>query len=106
MSQHYSDTTREDDPHTLPDLEVFQLTALEVAASMEDEVYEFSKRHEFQLCHINDRVRDAMLDAMVEELGIAGGWFYWFCFPGCLPDRAPIGPFSTRKESVDASRNE
>jgi hypothetical protein len=27
-------------------------------------------------------------------------WFYWFCFPGCLPDSDPIGPFATRKEAV------
>ena len=27
------------------------------------------------------------------------GWYYWSCFPGCLPDSDPIGPFAT---SADA----
>ena len=21
------------------------------------------------------------------------GWYYWYCFPGCLPDSDPTGPF-------------
>jgi len=29
-----------------------------------------------------------------------GGWYYWFCFPGCLPDSEPIGPFRTEKRAV------
>lgn len=27
------------------------------------------------------------------------GYYYWSCFPGCLPDSDPIGPFAT---SADA----
>lgn len=27
------------------------------------------------------------------------GWFYWFSFPGCLPDSGPIGPFKTVNEA-------
>jgi hypothetical protein len=23
------------------------------------------------------------------------GWYWWSCFPGCLPDGDPIGPFET-----------
>ena len=26
------------------------------------------------------------------------GWFWWACFPGCLPDGEEIGPFKTWKE--------
>lgn len=22
-------------------------------------------------------------------------WYWWSCFPGCLPDSDPIGPFAT-----------
>lgn len=25
-------------------------------------------------------------------------WFWWACFPGCLPDGDPIGPFETEAE--------
>jgi hypothetical protein len=62
----YSDPEREGLPHSLPDIEVFQ-------------------------------VEDAM-DAEHEELEI--GWYYWFCFPGCLPDSEPIGPFGTVEEAL------
>lgn len=104
--QAYSDPAREDDAYALPDVEVFQLTALEVAANDEDLVYEYSKRHEFRLCHMNGRVREAMLEAIVEEEGIEGGWFWHTCFPGCLPDSCAFGPFKTQAEALaDAQEN-
>lgn len=98
--QAYSDPSRESDPHSLPDIEVFQLTATEAAGQDEDAVYEFSKRHEFRLAHMNSRTREAMLEAMVAELGIKGGWFWWSCFPGCLPDSCANGPFDTKAEAL------
>jgi hypothetical protein len=27
------------------------------------------------------------------------GWFWWPCFPGCIPDSDAIGPFSTSREA-------
>lgn len=86
MSQHYSNPDRESDPHSLPDVEVFELTAREVAERDEDMIHEFMKRREFRLASMNSRDREKMFDAMIEENGIKGGWFYWFCFPGCMPD--------------------
>ena len=26
---------------------------------------------------------------------VGSGWFYWHCFPGCLPEGDPMGPFDT-----------
>ncbi len=106
MTQHYSDPSRESDPYALPNVEVFELTAAEVAATQEDLIYEYMKRHEFRLACMNSRVREAMLNAMVEEEGITGGWFYWFCFPGCMPDSEAIGPYDTRQEAVEAAQDE
>jgi hypothetical protein len=106
MSQHYSNPEREQDEHALPDLEVFQLTATEAAAQCEDLVRDYSKRHEFRLCHMNGKVQEAMLEAMVAEEGITGGWFYWYCLPGCLPDGPAIGPFDSRAEALAAAREE
>ena len=104
--QTYSDPKRASDPYSLPDTEVFQLTATEVAEMDEDLIYEYQKRHEFRLASMNSRVRDAMLDAIVEEEGITGGWFWWTCLPGCLPDSSPFGPFKTRQEAIaDAQEN-
>jgi hypothetical protein len=28
------------------------------------------------------------------------GWYYWACFPGCLPDSEPIGPFESEDEAI------
>jgi hypothetical protein len=100
MSRHYSNPDRADDPHALPDLEIFQLTAEEVAERDEDLIYEYSKRREFRLACINSRDRQRMLDAIVDEEGITGGWFYWYCFPGCMPDSEAIGPFATHAEAL------
>ncbi len=47
-----------------------------------------------------------MFNAMIEENGIEGGWFYWFCFPGCLPDSEAIGPFKTHKEARKAAQDD
>lgn len=35
-----------------------------------------------------------------------GSWFYWFCFPGCLPegDGMPVGPFATEAEAIADAR--
>lgn len=29
------------------------------------------------------------------------GWYYWFCFPGCLPDSEAIGPFDTYGDALE-----
>lgn len=106
MAYEYSDPTRETDAHALPDIEVFELTAHEVAAMDEDTIYEFSKRSEFRLYSMNSRDRERMLDAIVQENGIEGGWFWQACFPGCLPDGEPFGPFKTRKEALADAREQ
>jgi hypothetical protein len=28
------------------------------------------------------------------------GWYWWPCFPGCLPESDPIGPFATEAEAI------
>lgn len=36
-----------------------------------------------------------------------GAGYYWCsCFPGCLPDSDPIGPFSTEAEAIADARDE
>ncbi len=40
--------------------------------------------------------------ALAKSFGTHGGWFWWRCKPGCLPDGPPIGPFAT---SYAAYRN-
>ena len=106
--QAYSNPSRESDQYSLPDVEVFELTAVETAALDEDTVWEYSKRQEYRLAFMNSTVYDCMLGAIVDEQGIQGGWFWQSCFPGCLPDSSAFGPFATREEALaDAqSQNE
>jgi hypothetical protein len=28
------------------------------------------------------------------------GWYWWPCFPGCLPDSDAMGPFKTEDEAL------
>lgn len=102
LSQAYSDPKRADDPHALPDVEVFQLTAGEIAVSgaYDDEIHELIKHGRFRFAGMNSRDREAMLDCLIEEQGITGGWFWQACFPGCLPDGEPNGPFKTYAEAL------
>jgi len=104
MPYEYSDESRASDTWALPDVEIFQLTAEEIAASDEDLVHEYMKRHEFRLAAMSGRVREQMLSAIVEEEGISGGWFYWHCFPGCMPDSDAFGPYPSYAAALAASR--
>jgi hypothetical protein len=104
MAQFYSDPSREGDKWSLPDCEVFQLTAREVAERDEDLIHQYMRRHEFRLASMNSATREKMFDAMIEDEGIEGGWFYWFCLPGCMPDSEPFGPYKTRDDAVAAAR--
>jgi hypothetical protein len=31
---------------------------------------------------------------------LPAGWYWWACFPGCLPDSDPCGPFETEAEAL------
>lgn len=34
-----------------------------------------------------------------------GAGYYWqSCFPGCLPDSDPVGPFETEEEAIEDAR--
>jgi len=73
-TQAYSDPERADDPHALPDIEVF-----------------YAKRGELGVQHDDGAPS-------------AAGWYWWPCFPGCLPDGDAIGPFETEAEALADTR--
>lgn len=98
MAQFYSNPAREKEEHSLPDCEVFQLTAEEVAMMDEDLMWEACKK--FPLAIMNSRQREKAIAWAVEESGVTGGWYWQACFPGCLPDRVPIGPFASEAEAI------
>ena len=79
--QAYSNPKRESDPHALPDLEVFYIDENDI------EVCEFCNEVGNGSGHI-DHV----------------GYYWWSCFPGCLPDSDPMGPFETEEAALADAR--
>ena len=79
--QAYSDPTREAEPFALPDVEVFYLSQLEVNYNLEN------------------------LDHADEYTLTEAGWYWWPCFPGCLPDGEPSGPFNTEAEALEDAQD-
>ena len=102
--QFYTDTTRQHDTYSMPNAEVFQLTAHEAALLDDDLISEYSRKHEHRLASMSSRAREKMLDEIVDDHGITGGWFFHFCFPGCLPESSPFGPYPSRDAAIDAAR--
>jgi len=81
--QVYSDPSRENDPHALPDLEVFYKTA--------------------RSCEL-ERHMDHSLEDPCPYNG--EGWYWWSCLPGCLPDSDPVGPFGSAEQALGDARDE
>ena len=34
------------------------------------------------------------------------GWYWWPCYPGCLPDGEATGPFTTKEEAFRNARGD
>lgn len=49
----------------------------------------------------HDGIRYCGDDCWGDEGGdpLGAGFYWWACFPGCLPDGDPIGPFDTSAEA-------
>ena len=104
MSLYYVTEEEAIDGHALPSILVSRFTSVEVAKTMEDEIYSFMRRPAFRLAWMNRQEREAMLDTMVRELDIEGGFMWCVCPPGCMPDSDWTGPFATEAEAVANAR--
>lgn len=76
--QAYSDPKRASNPYALPNIEVFW--------------------HE-HVAH-QDETDACLANADSDEECPGQGYYWWSCFPGCLPDGDAIGPFETEKEAL------
>ena len=105
MAQAYSNPKRENDPHALPDLEVWQ-----------DEVWQVECRcGEYEIPEpvcLSDVECPSCERKPLSVGGISDangkpkrGWFYWFCFPGCMPDSDMHGPFESQAEALADARD-
>ena len=81
--QAYSNPERADDPHALPNIEVFQADFCDACGA----------------CAVDELVEHAE-DCDTYPRIIARGWYWWSCFPGCLPDGDPIGPFASEADAL------
>ena len=81
MSQIYTDETREEEPYALPNAEVFYVSQMEVNYNLQN------------------------IDHADEYTITEAGWYWWSCFPGCLPDSDAIGPFETEQEAINDARD-
>lgn len=75
MSYHYSDPSRENENHSLPDVEVFYVESY-----------------------------DSFFSCDTSEC-LSPGYYWWSCLPGCLPDSSPSGPFQTEDEALEDVRS-
>lgn len=86
MSQHYTDQKRAGDKWSLPDVETFY--------------HEHAKR---ELCALNaGRKAELYGECIADDEGncLGTGWYWQACFPVCLPDGEPVGPFDTEAEAL------
>lgn len=100
MSQHYTDPKREDETYSLPDLEVWKERISEISCRCG--VYEV---HESAAVD-NDEGYCPSCERSGAEIipTVRVGWFYWFCFPGCLPDSDAYGPFDSEEVALEQAR--
>lgn len=86
MSQHYADPRREANPTALPNVEVFH--------------HEHAKRERCMLNAGDKATRYGECIVNEDDDCCGSGWYWQACFPGCLPDSDPIGPFDTEAAAL------
>lgn len=93
--QAYSNPERESDPHALPDVETWSALYVE-CPECENIVQSYN-------C---TRGSCSQCGRIVSFKGASVGWFYWFCFPGCMPDSEREGPFETEDAALADAQGE
>jgi len=90
--QFYTDPDRANDAHSLPDGEVFH-----------------ADRGDWWIDENGERVDPSdysALDIFDGKIEPCSEGYYWCsCFPGCLPDSDPFGPFDSEQDAIDDARS-
>lgn len=55
--------------------------------------------------HDGNRVADGDVWADDDDEPLPAGWYYWYCFPGCMPESDPNGPFDSEQAAWDDVRD-
>lgn len=97
MTQAYSNPEREADPHALPDVEVFKGYRHECRRCKTERPlfpdYYGTLHPDQEVCEVCNNMGLRCIDTKV-------AWYWWACFPGCLPDGEPNGPFETEEAAL------
>lgn len=112
MSQAYSDPSRANDLHSLPDVEVWDDYVTIIRSRCGE--FEVSRRSEEArgFCPSCDRAMcvDSLNTFEPSQSGIQHtdriGWFWHVCFPGCLPESSTFGPFETEADALSHAQNQ
>lgn len=91
MGRFYSNPRRERDKYALPDCEVFYMDA--------GEWWYDKKGERREPPDDGENISDGWGRC-------EAGWYWWTCFPGCMPDSEPMGPFDTEEEAIEDARAE
>jgi len=103
MTQIYTDKTRESEPHALPNAEVFkgyehECQACQASFPLFPDYYGilYPKQAECPECAAisSSGTGARCIDTKVK-------WYWWPCFPGCMPDSDPMGPFDSEQAAID-----
>lgn len=89
MSQFYSNPDRASDPFALPDSDTFFIRPRNFAP------------YGCPLCPDGMGPEDE-----AEHKASHVGWYWQACFPGCMPDGEPEGPFKTEALAIADCRRE
>lgn len=93
MTQAYSNPTREEEPYALPDVEVFHQSQQDFIRSEAGTVQRIRLDDERETTPNN-----------FQAASFLQGWYWWSCFPGCLPDSDPYGPYDTEQQALEAAQ--
>jgi hypothetical protein len=98
MTQAYSDPSRELEPYALPDIELFYVAESEFITAKKDS-WEY-----YFICNDHDLEEGSVPSQKEKKVSSENlsGFYYWFCFPGCMPETEyPFGPFTSEKNALD-----
>lgn len=94
--QVYSDPSRENDTYALPDVEVFFVHAMPRKA--------YDRTYAADIC--SGEYGESGCEGHGCEHCPEPGWYYQFCFPGCMPESDPFGPYPTAEEATRAAQDQ
>lgn len=102
--QAYSDPSRETDPHALPDLEIWDAAVWDVECSRGCGSFEVNGST-IEACAPECFCPSCERNSGIAEKSARRAFWYWFCFPGCMPDSEPSGPYDSEAEALAAARD-